>query len=188
MGAGWRQSSPSSATPRRARCGSCAILDLATTLHQRPLERLLDQAENARLTDVPSLEALARAHAGHRGASKLLHALNMHAPGTTNTRSDLEELFFGLCRDAGLPQPRVNHHVAGKERDFLFVEQRLVVEIDSWRYHRSRRSFESDRYRDATLLRAGYRTLRVTDTELEYAPHEVAATLRAVLNADRRAA
>ena len=53
---------------------------------------------------------------------------------------------------------------------------------------RSRRAFDDDRHRDATLLRAGYRTLRVTDTQLEYAPHDVAATLNAVLGADRRAA
>jgi predicted transcriptional regulator of viral defense system len=33
------------------------ILDLAATLQTRPLERLLDQAENARLTDVASLVA-----------------------------------------------------------------------------------------------------------------------------------
>jgi very-short-patch-repair endonuclease len=56
-----------------------------------------------------------------------------------------------------------------------------VVEIDSWLYHRSRRSFENDRYRDQTLLLAGYRTLRVTDPQLELAPCDVAATLRAVL-------
>jgi predicted transcriptional regulator of viral defense system len=47
------------------------ILDLAATLQRRPLERLLDQAENTRLTHVAALDALARAHPGHHGASKL---------------------------------------------------------------------------------------------------------------------
>jgi very-short-patch-repair endonuclease len=70
----------------------------------------------------------------------------------------------------------------------VFVAPRLVVEVDSWAWHRSRRAFEDDRHRDATLLRAGYRTLRVTDTQLEHAPRHVAATLRAVLGPDRRAA
>ena len=73
-------------------------------------------------------------------------------------------------------------------RDFVFVAPRLVVEVDSWAWHRSGRAFEDDRHRDATVLRAGYRTLRVTDTQLEYAPYQVAATLNAVLDADRRAA
>jgi very-short-patch-repair endonuclease len=62
-------------------------------------------------------------------------------------------------------------------------EHRLVVEIDSWRYHRSRCAFKDDRYRDATLLLAGCRTLRVTDTQLEFEPRVVAATVRAALGA-----
>jgi predicted transcriptional regulator of viral defense system len=81
------------------------ILDLAAILPRRPLERVLDQAEKARLTDVASLEALARAHAGHRGAGRLLTVLNTHVPGTTLTRSELEERFLALCRAHGLPRP-----------------------------------------------------------------------------------
>src|SRR5215218_7714512 len=56
------------------------ILDLAATLQTRPLERLLDQAENARLTDVACLVALARARPGHRGASRLLATLSRAMP------------------------------------------------------------------------------------------------------------
>jgi very-short-patch-repair endonuclease len=153
------------------------ILDLAASLHRRPLERLLDQAENTRLTDVPSLEALTRAHTGHRGASKLRATLDTHTPGTTLTRSGLEEQFLRLCRDARLPEPKVNHYVAGRERDFVFVAERVVVEIDSWAWHRNRRAFEDDRHRDQALLLADCRSLRFTDTQLEYDPAGVAATL-----------
>src|SRR4051794_19223938 len=74
------------------------ILDLAATLQRRPLERVLDQAENTRLTDVPSLVAIARTTPGHRGASKLLTTLDDHVPGTTLTKSELEERFLKLCR------------------------------------------------------------------------------------------
>jgi very-short-patch-repair endonuclease len=38
----------------------------------------------------------------------------------------------------------------------------LIVELDGYAYHRTRKSFERDRRRDAALLTAGYRTLRVT--------------------------
>jgi hypothetical protein len=48
-------------------------------------------------------------------------------------------------------------------------------------YYRSRRASETDRYRDQTLLVAGHRPLRVTDTQLEFDPHAVAVTLRAAL-------
>jgi very-short-patch-repair endonuclease len=122
-----------------------------------------------------------RAHPGHRGAHRLRAILGSHVAGTTRTRSGLEERFLAICRAQRLPQPKVNADLAGKERDFVFPGHRLVVEIDSWTYHRSRRAFETDRYRDQTALVAGYRTLRVTDTQLELDPHGVGATLRAAL-------
>jgi very-short-patch-repair endonuclease len=98
-------------------------------------------------------------------------------PGTTLTRSGLEERFLAICRDHGLPKPLVNHSVEGFEVDFTFKEARLLVETDSWRYHRSREQFERDRHRDAAHARAGYRTLRFTDTQLEYDQAGVAATV-----------
>jgi hypothetical protein len=164
------------------------ILDLAAMLPRRPLERVLDQAENARLTDVASLVALARAHRGHHGASRLIEALDRHTPGTTLTRSELEERFLALCDANGLPRPLVNHVVEGRERDFVFAAERLVVETDGWQHHQGRGAFEEDRRRDAVLLRAGYRTLRVTHRQLTSDGDDVAATLRAVLARDRRAA
>jgi very-short-patch-repair endonuclease len=142
------------------------------------LYRLLDRVELQRLTDYASLDALARAHPGHKGAGKLLRALRAHHAGTDVTKSDLEALFLGLCHEHGLPTPRVNHTVAGKEVDFLFPDDRLVVETDSWRFHKTRQAFENDRARDARLARAGYRTLRFTDRQLEREPRMVAATVR----------
>jgi very-short-patch-repair endonuclease len=164
------------------------ILDLATTLTASRLEHLLDQAEIRELTDYPSLEALARAHPGHRGSRKLRAALSRHDAGTNVTRSGLEIAFKAVCRAHRLPQPRVNACIEGKEVDFLFPEQRLVVETDSWRYHKTRRAFENDRARDAVLARAGYRTLRFTDTHIEHDPAGVAATIAAALAPSARAA
>ena len=39
--------------------------------------------------------------------------------------------------------------------DFFWPEQRVVVEIDSYGWHRSRTQFENDRRRDAKLLLVG---------------------------------
>jgi very-short-patch-repair endonuclease/predicted transcriptional regulator of viral defense system len=157
------------------------ILDLAAKLDRRPLERLLDQAENTRLTDVPSLDALARAHAGHKGSAKLRATLQEHEPGTTLTKSDLEERFLQLCRQAGLPQPTVNDDIEGLEVDFVFTAHRLLVETDSWRHHKSRNAFENDRRRDATHAAAGYRTLRFTHRQITDAPATVIRALEAAI-------
>jgi very-short-patch-repair endonuclease len=159
------------------------ILDLAPTLRDdRALGRILDRAEVLQTIDVTSLVAVAGAHPGHPGAGRLRRALAEHTPGPL-TRSDLEERLLALCRNRGLPRPRVNHFVAGLEVDFLFAEQRVVVEADGWAYHRSRAAFERDRARDAALALAGYRVLRFTDRQVEREPATVAAAIAAALSA-----
>jgi very-short-patch-repair endonuclease len=158
------------------------ILDLAARLDRRGIERLLDRAELQRLGDVLSLDALARAHTGHRGAHKVLSILQDHDPGTTLTKSELEEAFYALCQRAGLPKPaKVNDHVEALEADFIFKNQRVLVETDSWQHHRSRESFEQDRRRDAIHAAAGWRTLRFTHRQIEYEPATVAAAIEAAL-------
>ena len=87
------------------------------------------------------------AHTGHRGAPKLVKTMQAHHAGENLTRSDLEILFRQLCKDHGLPEPRVNQIVQGKEVDFLFADARLIVEADSWAYHKTRRAFEADLHR-----------------------------------------
>jgi very-short-patch-repair endonuclease len=158
------------------------LSSLAATLDRRGIERLLDRAELQRLGDVLSLDALARAHTGHPGAHKLLRILHHHDPGTTLTKSELEEAFYALCQRAGLPKPaKVNDHVEAFEADFIFKNQRVLVETDSWQHHRSRESFEQDRRRDAIHAAAGWRTLRFTHRQIEYEPATVAAAIEAAL-------
>jgi very-short-patch-repair endonuclease len=107
--------------------------------------------------------------------------MQTHDAGANLTRSDLEIRFRQLCHDHGLPQPRVNTIIAGKV-DFLFEPARLIVETDSWRYHKTRRAFEDDRARDVLTTKAGYRTLRFTDRQLADDSRSVAAAIRATLH------
>jgi predicted transcriptional regulator of viral defense system len=153
------------------------LLDLAATLSRRALERALDEAEIHGLYDLRALEAIVNAHRQERGAAKLRQALDLDGDPAL-TKSELEELMLALCHEHGLPRPQVNEDVAGLEVDFVFADQRLAVEADSWTYHRTRRAFERDRERDAILARAGYRTLRFTHRQLTLRPAEVAATIR----------
>lgn len=163
------------------------ILDVAATISDRDLKRALDEGAVQRLISVSSLVALALAHPGHPGSATLEQALRTHAPGTTLTRSELEERFLALCAAHGLPRPAVNVRVAGLEVDFLFERSRLVVETDGWRFHGHRAAFERDRRRDATLARAGYRALRFSHDQLAAEPRAVAATVVAALAHDTAA-
>ena len=107
--------------------------------------------------------------------------LSRYAVASTETRSVLEELVLVLCDDNGLPRPNVNCSIEGKVRDFYWPEWRLVVEADSYAWHRSPSALNDDRERDVALTLAGYRTLRFTWEQVTRRPGYVRRALRAVL-------
>jgi hypothetical protein len=84
-----------------------------------------------------------------------LPAKPTHAP----TRSVLEDTFLAFLDAHDLPRPEVNATVAGYEVDMLWRPQRLIAELDGRAYHAD---FEQDRDRDAGLLTAGFRVIRIT--------------------------
>jgi Transcriptional regulator, AbiEi antitoxin/Protein of unknown function (DUF559) len=102
------------------------------------------------------------------------------------TRSDLEGAFLGLCRSYHIPQPEVNVRVGPYLVDFLWKEQRLVVETDGYLYHRGKTAFQDDRGRDLELMRHGYRVLRLAERQVEAAPGHVAGALALALALDKR--
>jgi hypothetical protein len=94
------------------------------------------------------------------------------------TRSVLEELILELCERHALPRPAVNVIIEGRERDFVWPGARLVVEADSYAWHRSPSALTDDRERDAALVLAGYRVLRFTWQQVTSRPAHVARTPR----------
>jgi very-short-patch-repair endonuclease len=98
------------------------------------------------------------------------------------SRSELERLFLRFCRRHRLPRPEVNAGVGQYEVDFLWPDQRVVVETDSWRHHGDRTAFERDRARDAHLQRLGFRVLRFTHRQLINDRSTVVAALRGLLS------
>jgi very-short-patch-repair endonuclease len=87
--------------------------------------------------------------------------------GADRTRSDLERLFLRICREHGIPKPEANVRIGPYEVDFLWRAERLVVEVDGWKYHSSRHAFEADRARDRDLGRRGFVVMRFVDRELD---------------------
>ena len=98
------------------------------------------------------------------------------------TRSEAERLLLDLIRAARLPTPATNVKIHGHEVDFVWPTQRLIVEVDGFAFHSTRAAFERDRVRDADLLKAGYRVIRITWRRLTTQREAVIATLAAALN------
>jgi Protein of unknown function (DUF559)/AbiEi antitoxin C-terminal domain len=162
------------------------LFDLASVLTAHQLERAIDQAEIRRLTSPTSLEALVARYPGRRGTTALRAILRANRIGLTISKSDLEIDFLALLDAHGLPRPSANRIVAvhdgrSHEADCLFAAHRLVVELDGYETHGTRRAFEQDRERDRRLQVAGYRVVRVTWRQLYDDPDTIGTQLRELL-------
>jgi predicted transcriptional regulator of viral defense system len=159
------------------------VLDLATVLRGRQLERAVDEAANL----CTAAELATVAYLTRRPGSRALRALlARHHPGTTATRSELEERFLALCRKCGFPQPEVNVALLDYIVDFLWRGPRLVVEVDGAATHANPRAFEADRDRDGRLAVAGYRVVRFTWRDVTTRAAVVADRVRRLLDLDIR--
>lgn len=151
---------PTTSVPR-------TLLDLAESDSRRVVEQALDGSEVLRVLDLATLQVVLDRHPKRPGAAVLGEVLAVHAIGTTITRSELEERFLALCRDADLPPPELNVAVTleGGEVatvDALWRAARVVVETDGRAVHSTPERFERDRWRDAQLQRSGFAVIRLT--------------------------
>jgi very-short-patch-repair endonuclease len=156
------------------------LLDLATQVSQKDLDRAADEARIHRLVTDHSLNEQFERYPTHRGIRALKQAIETEP---RLTRSEAERRLLELIRAARLPDPQTNVRVDDYEVDFLWPEHHLVVEVDGYAFHSMRRSFERDRRRDAHLTAMGYRVNRVTWRQITDEPEAVIATLAAQLAA-----
>jgi very-short-patch-repair endonuclease len=168
---------PVTAVPR-------TLLDLASTVKPRRLERALDRAERLDLLDIDAVDRLLAALPTHPSRGTLQRTIDIHRE-SGSARSRGEERMLRLLRDAGLPRPHLNTWVESYEVDLYFERERFAVELDSWDAHKTRRSFAEDRKRQEDLLLAGIEMVRITGTRLAREPEQVAERLGILLGRRR---
>jgi len=162
------------------------LLDLADAAPRRLVERAVEQAQVLRVFDLRAIEAVLTRADGRRGGVVLRAVLAEAADEPGLTESELEERFLELCRAGGLPRPEVNVWLEldsgpAIRGDFVWREQRLIVETDGWASHGTRRGFEADRLRDQRVRLAGWEPLRFTRRQVVRDPERVTATTAALL-------
>jgi very-short-patch-repair endonuclease len=155
------------------------LLDLAAA-PVRNLDTLLDRAEQQRLISFDQLHALLERYPGRPGTRSLKAQLARYR-GPVDVRSELERLVYQVCDAHGLPRPQVNCVIEGKVRDLYWPACRLVVEADSYAWHRSPAALNADRERDVELTLAGYCVLRFTWEQVTQRPEYVVRAIRAAL-------
>ena len=72
--------------------------------------------------------------------------------------------------------------------DFVWYRERLIVEVDGWETHRTRKAFHDDRRRDRLLQAAGWHVMRFTDRDVSRDRDQVTKVVRAILRRAARSA
>lgn len=122
-----------------------------------------------------------------RPASPLMRQLVDHfAPGYVPPASVLEADFRDLCDRFGLDQGVRQVNAGGSawigRVDVAYPRQKLLVELDSRRWHNTSSAFESDRQRSNALVLAGWRVVRITWRMIHDDPAGVARLLASLLS------
>jgi very-short-patch-repair endonuclease len=157
------------------------LVDLADVVPLDHLAKALNEAERHQLFDLKAIEAARTRTRGRRGPGpqRLAQALEeLKAHGTTLTRSTLEVQFKTLIQRAGLTKPQTNAYIGPHEVDAYWPHHNLVVELDGWRWHNTRRAFNQDRAKDRELTERGLRVIRFTHHDVTNRPAHVIETLR----------
>lgn len=154
-------------------------IDLAARMSDTGLTHVIEESDRRDLFDLRALDRAIARRPRAPGVARLKKVLAAYR-GPADTRSRLERNFRKLIARAGLPEPQYNVVVAGLTVDVCWPQWKLVVELDGEPYHNTPRAFETDRMRDATLQKAGFRVLRVTGDRLDNDPDGVVADILAL--------
>jgi len=158
------------------------LLDLATIVEPRAIERIIAEAQFRHEYSERALRRLVDRSQGRRGVGVLSTILAEHGIERTITNLELEERYLKLSRRAGFPLPLVNHWVQVPEGrfkcDFVYPDARLIVETDGRGPHIRNAQFEEDRRRDSILKLGGWEVIRFTWLHVVKQPDWVASTVR----------
>jgi Protein of unknown function (DUF559) len=163
------------------------LLDLADVVDRRRLERAFDQAEVLEAFDLRAIQDQLARNPTRPATLKATALLEEHYIGSTPTESEIEEGFLALCRRFALPQPEVQQWLflpddgPAIRADFLWREQRVVVETDGDKYHGTAQRSRQDARRDQRLTVYGFKPIRTGWRQIFRRPEELEATLRALL-------
>jgi hypothetical protein len=154
------------------------LVDVAASLPVEDLARACHEAGVRYRTAPRHIEAILRHRPNAPGAGKLRAVMSGDAPALL---SELERGFIAVLREEQLPLPETNRPAGSFYVDCRWPEHRLTVELDSFRYHNSRRSWEQDRRREREARARGDEFRRYTWADVFEQSRLMRADLRGLL-------
>jgi very-short-patch-repair endonuclease len=147
------------------------LADVGSVADLDEVELALECALRRRITSIPRLYRRLEALSHHRGSAALHEVLRRRAAGAPATESALETRFVQFVRRHRLPAPdrqvriRDDRGLTGRV-DFYFSKARVIVEVQSRRYHLNAIAWERDLRRSNAMTSNGHRVLHVTAEQL----------------------
>ena len=154
------------------------LVALAAVLPPEQLGRACHEASVRYGTTPEQVQVAIERQPNGRGVRKLRRIVTGDDPITI---SKLERRFVRLLRRAGLPLPVTNKRAGGRRVDCRWPERRLTIELDGYRYHRSRHAWELDRRREREARARGDEFRRYTWGDVYEEPAATLAELRRLL-------
>ncbi|MBA3302074.1 MAG: type IV toxin-antitoxin system AbiEi family antitoxin domain-containing protein [Thermoleophilaceae bacterium] len=154
------------------------LVDLAPALTPDALARACHEAGVLHRTTPAQVEAVLARRPNSPGAAKLRRVMTGE---TKVTLSRLERRFLTLLREHCLPLPVTNRPAGGRRVDCRWPEYKLTVELDSYRFHNSRRAWEQDRRREREARARGDEFRRYTYGDVMEDQRLMLSELRALL-------
>jgi very-short-patch-repair endonuclease len=149
-----------------------------------PVQRLLDEARVLKLVSNQGLTDAMDRCPGRTGVKDLRGLLiDEYEQGYSQSRA--ERILRRLVKAAQFDPPLFNTHVLGFRVDAVWPAQKLVVEVDGYRFHGHQKAFERDRAKDQALIAAGYVVVRFTWNQLTKQPFMVVARIAEALGVRR---
>jgi very-short-patch-repair endonuclease len=154
------------------------LVDLAAVLDEDALARACHEAGVKYRITPRHVEAVLERRPNSPGAPKLRAIISGDVKVSL---SALEKRFNQRLQDADLPLPETNRPVGSHRVDCRWPKQRVTVELDGFRFHNSRHSWENDRRREreAHARKDAYR--RYTYADVFEDPTAMLAELRDLL-------
>jgi very-short-patch-repair endonuclease len=160
------------------------IMDIAGLGCVAELRACFNEARIQRVVTDQALRTAIARHPKRRGA-RALSALLGSERGPTITRSEAERVALRVMRKHGIEPDASDVRVGRYRVDFLFRAERLVVEVDGYRFHGTPHRFASDRRRIAALGAMGLQVHPLTWPDLNSRPAAAMADLAAALQQRR---
>lgn len=164
-------------------------MDLGAVMHRHRVAAALDSALARGLTTPERIDEYLRlvARRGRRGTRTLRNLIRERVDMAAMPESPLESKFFELLMEEGLPAPQLQYEIFRGERfvarvDFAWPEQKVILEMDGYKYHSGHQQWEKDRARRNELTLMGWQVLHGTWRDAHGDPRQLLSRVATALS------